>query len=271
MNQVDRVARKVTQGCLALQKAWIVWTLRDSSRQELTRLGTSYGGWTVPATAIAPGRIAICVGAGEDISFDVELNKRGMTVFTMDPTPRAKKHVQQVLDGIGGDSVVPINKSPIEHYDLVGFDPLRFRFLDLGLSDQDQITRFWAPKNPEHVSHSIVNLQRTEDFFEARCVRLETLCSMLKISSIEILKLNIEGEEYTVLQDLIAGDLRPRVICAVFDEGNVPLRGGYLRRISEMIKRMKRSGYRLLNVDGWSVLFVLGKTTDSGHNGSREL
>ena len=264
MNQVVRIARKVSQRCLALQKAWMVWTLRDSSRQELTRLGTSYGGWTVPATAIAPGRIAICVGAGEDISFDVELNKRGMTVFTMDPTPRAKKHVQQVLDGVGGDSVVAINKSPVEHYDLAGFDPLRFRFLELGLSDQDQVMHFYAPKNPEHVSHSIVNIQHTEDFFEARCVRLQTLCSSFNIVEIEILKLNIEGAEYAVLEDLIGGELRPQVICVDFDEGSIPQDDGYMKRIAGAVQRLRKSGYRLLKVDGWNFSFVLGQLTIQG-------
>lgn len=257
MTLLNIVARRLSQYQRVLKRVLLIWTLRDRSRQELTRLGTSYGGWTVPVAAVAPGRIAICVGAGEDISFDVELNKRGMTVFTMDPTPRAKIHVQQVLDGVGGGSVVAIDKSPSEHYDLVGFDPLRFRFLELGLSDQDQVMRFWTPKNPEHVSHSIVNLQRTEDFFEARCVRLETLCSLFKISSIEILKLNIEGAEYAVLEDLIAGEIRPRVICVDFDEGYNPLDGGYMKRIAHTVKQMKTSGYKLLYVDCWNFLFVL--------------
>jgi FkbM family methyltransferase len=254
---IAKTLHRIAQRFASLKVAYTVWSLCDRTRQDLVHVGTSYGGWTIPLAAVAPGGIALCVGAGEDISFDVELNKMGMSVFTLDPTPRAKRHVEQVLRGANGDTAVPIVDSLGEHYDLRRFQAARFRFLAVGMSGQDGTMRFWEPKNPEHVSHSIVNLQHTDRYFEARCVRFQTLCSTLNLASIEILKLDIEGAEYAVLGDLLAGSLRPRVICVEFDEGHAPQDGRYLDRITDQVAKLKRAGYALIKIDHWNSLFML--------------
>jgi FkbM family methyltransferase len=256
-NLMGRTAHRIAQRFANLNVTYKVWSLRDRTQEDLVHVGTSYGGWTIPVSAVVPRGIALCVGAGEDISFDVELNKLGMFVFTLDPTPRAKRHVEQVLCGANGDTAVLIPDSPGEHYDLRRFQAARFRFLDVGMSDQDKTMRFWEPKNPEHVSHSIVNLQHTDRYFEARCVRFQTLCSTLKFESIQILKLDIEGAEYAVLEDLLAGSLRPTVICVEFDEGHTPQDGRYLDRITDQVMKLKRAGYALIRIDHWNSLFIL--------------
>jgi len=252
MNTLTKIFRRV-------QKARILGNMRDASRPKLARVGTQNGGWHIPASAIRPGMTAVCVGAGEDISFDVELNKKGMIVFTLDPTPRAKKHVEQVLTAASSGGTMAINNSSTEHYDLSGFDRTRFTFVDAGMWDEDKVTEFFAPKDPSHVSHSIVNLQRTSESFEARCLRLQTFCRSYNIAEPDILKLDIEGAEYTVLKDLARSGLRPRVLCVDFDEGNVPADGDYLTRIADSIRSLKELGYRFLHMDGWNFLFVLAQ------------
>src|SRR5262245_22754337 len=39
----------------------------------LVRLGSAGCGWWVPADVVVPGAVAYCAGAGEDITFDLEL------------------------------------------------------------------------------------------------------------------------------------------------------------------------------------------------------
>jgi FkbM family methyltransferase len=51
------------------------------------------------------------VGAGEDISFDVELNKKGLDVYCVDPTPRVTEHIAKVLEAAEGGTPAPINQS----------------------------------------------------------------------------------------------------------------------------------------------------------------
>ncbi len=257
MNILAKFSRKLWSRAARRRRERILGRLLDRHHESLFRIRTSYGDWIVPETALIPGGTAVCVGAGEDISFDLCLNKRGMRVFTADPTPRAVKHVRQVLDGALRGKNVPIGNSRAEHYDFDGFDPNRFTFLDVGLSDRSSVLRFWAPKDPSHVSHSIVNLQRTEEYFDAQCVRLQDLCAANGIDRIEILKLSVGGAEYAVLKDLVEGRLRPRVVCVEFDEGPNVQDTESLQRISDAVREMKQAGYRLLKIENWKFLFSL--------------
>ncbi|HEX4392055.1 MAG TPA: hypothetical protein VH084_11015 [Mycobacterium sp.] len=58
-----------------------------SKPADLVRLGTDLCGWRLPEFILRPGAVAFCVGAGEDISFDLALRDREMRVVTIDPTP----------------------------------------------------------------------------------------------------------------------------------------------------------------------------------------
>lgn len=118
--------------------------LRPVGRADLVRIGSEYGGWWIPKDLAAPGTVAYCAGAGEDITFDLALVERGCQVTTFDPTPRAIAHVEANAPS-GND----------------------FRFVPVGWWNEDTILRFYAPRIPQHVSHSAVNLQGTTDFFTA--------------------------------------------------------------------------------------------------------
>jgi FkbM family methyltransferase len=223
---------------------------------KMVRLGTSHGGWALPAATVRSGATAVCVGAGEDISFDVELNKRGLNVFTLDPTPRATKHVAHLLAAAKGGPPTKINNSLTDVYDLRGFDETRFIFVDAGLWDENKTMRFFAPKDPNHVSHSIMNLQRTNDWFEAKCMTLQTFCTSYKIGQIDILKLDIEGSEYAVLGNMIENGLLPHVLCVEFDELRNPLDGGVMERILSQVKQLAKSGYKFRHLENSNALFV---------------
>src|SRR2546423_1191975 len=119
-------------------------TLRPSGSVPLVRLGSAYGGWVGPETRPGKDFVASCAGAGEDITFDLAVREHGRRVTTFDPTPRAIAHVA---------TIAPPNPA--------------YRFEAVGWWDSTTELRFYAPKNAAHVSHSAVNLQRTEGFFTA--------------------------------------------------------------------------------------------------------
>jgi FkbM family methyltransferase len=242
-----------------VRRLWNLWKLRgllDADELELIKIGSPYGGWIVPKSKVRSGTTAVCAGAGEDITFDVELNKRGIRVVTLDPTPRAKKHVTQVLAAASGGPLAPINNSRADFYDLRGFDQQRFTFMDVGLWNENTSMRFFAPKDPSDVSHSIINLHHTDQWFEAKCIRLETLCDSLSIREIEILKLDIEGAEYCVLKDMLDYGLLPNVLCIELDELRHPLDGGYMQRVADAIRMLKKAGYRFRHIVNCNALFV---------------
>jgi FkbM family methyltransferase len=242
-----------------LLRSW--WASRlescvEANGSELVKLGTAHGGWTVPKSAVEAGGTAVCVGAGEDISFDVELNKKGFRVFTVDPTPRAKEHVANVLAAAAGGPPASINNSRVEFYDLHGFDSGRYALLDSGVWNENTVMRFFAPKDPTHVSHSIVNLQGTDEWFEARCETLKTICDSNQIGEINILKLDIEGSEYAVVANIIESGLRPPVLCVEFDEIRNPLDGKLMNRIRSTIKLLGNAGYKFRHLENSNALFV---------------
>jgi len=180
-------------------------------------LGSRYGGWTVPNRSFSPESICYCVGVGEDISFDLELIRHfGSRVFAFDPTPRAVSFVagQQVL-------------------------PAPFKFMAVGLWSADTTMRFYEPKNPSHLSHSIVNLKRTQKYFEAPCRRLSSLMKELGHQRLDLLKLDIEGAEYQVINSIVEDAIPIRVLCVEFDETNSPLDKNYRRRIRDSIRLLR--------------------------------
>ena len=238
-----------------------LWTRRlrscvEANDSEVVRFGTAHGGWALPEGSVRPGATAVCVGAGEDVSFDVELNKKGLKVFTLDPTPRAKAHVEQVLAAVNGGPLPKINNSPTDAYDLRKFDESRFTFVEAGLWDENKTMRFFAPKDPNHVSHSIVNLQRTNEWFEAKCMTLQTFCTTYDVGQIDILKLDIEGSEYAVLGNIIENGLLPNVLCVEFDELRNPLDGQVMDRILNQVDQLAKSGYKFRHLENSNALFV---------------
>jgi len=87
------------------------------------------------------------------------------------------------------------------------------------------------------VSHSVLNVQRTREFFTAACLSLESLMARFGHERIDLLKLDIEGAEGPLLDAMLAGPLRPGVLCVEFDRPEPPwaLRG--------RLRRLERAGY----------------------------
>ena len=246
-----RVEQRIAQGSLS--------GLRDTTSISHRKIGTGYGGWFVPNGMLSGQSICYGVGAGEDISFEIDLiNHYGCHIHCFDPTPRALRHVEQLRRNTVNGLPTFINNSINSYYniDMGGLERLHFHAF--GLWSQDRTMRFYAPENPAHVSHSIVNLQRTNEYFEADCRTLRTVMQTLGHTDLTLLKLDVEGAEYEVLGSILESDIRPAVLCIEFDEGYRPLDDGYLSRIQNMVSRVKAQGYRLTYIDRWNTTFIHG-------------
>jgi FkbM family methyltransferase len=178
-------------------------------------LGSKYGGWVIPDNYITQKSLCYCVGAGEDISFDLELiEKYGCNVYSFDPTPRALKHIQSIKELIAQGKCAttchgyayPQNSALFESY----------FFNAIGLWDADKNIKFFAPQNSLHISHSIVNLQKTNSFFIAPCKKLSTIMKDLGHTRLDLLKIDIEGAEYNVLKNMLYENIKPTILCIEF-------------------------------------------------------
>jgi FkbM family methyltransferase len=197
-------------------------------RADMEEIGTRYGGWSIPANLISANSIVYCVGCGEDISFDLGLIERfSCDVFAFDPTPRAIKYVNTHAAA----------------------NP-RYHFSPLGLWDKAERLRFYVPSNPKDVSHSLLNLQRTSDYIEVPVERLSALMRLRQHTRLDLLKLDIEGAEYKVIDSIIDDQLEVGILCVEFDEFWNPLDGDSLQRIRTYVKTILDRGYRMLDAPG---------------------
>ncbi len=189
------------------------------------KLGSEYGGWQVPLDQLTEGAVCYCVGAGEDITFDLALLERGCDVYTNDPTPRAIAYVESIGE---------------------------VKFLPFGVWSSNITQRFYAPKNPEHVSHSIVNLQKTD----ADCKTVKEIMRLNGHERLALLKIDIEGAEYEVIKSVMADKIPVTVLCIEFDEIHTALDGGRRKRIQDAARMIVDSGYKLISVDVSNYTFL---------------
>ena len=193
-------------------------------RDDLKKFGTDYGGWVIPTNLLNEGAICYCVGCGEDISFDIGLiDYFNCDIYGFDPTPRAIKHVRNVAG-----------------------QNCKYHFYEVGLWDREDILKFFVPKNPDYVSHSLLNLQKTEDYILVNVKRLSCLMKELGHCKIDLLKIDIEGAEYRVVESIIEDRIDINVICIEYDECFNQLDGDFKRRIRESVASLIASGYSLV-------------------------
>ncbi|SDT01162.1 methyltransferase, FkbM family [Nocardioides scoriae] len=202
------------------------WSTRTTPRGDLVRLGSEYGGWWVPADLIGRDSTCYLAGVGEDVTFDLALVDRfGCEVWAIDPTPRAIEHVATITEP-------------------------RFHLLPIGLWGSDTTLGFHAPADPTHVSHSATNMQRTAVSFEAECRTVRSVMADRGHVRLDLLKLDIEGAEVPVLEDLLAHGPLPRVLCVELDAPEAP------HRTWGRLRRLRAAGYVCRRVEGRNYTFT---------------
>src|ERR1019366_5457702 len=144
------------------------------------RFGSHYGGWDVVGEPLGKNSVVYSFGVGEDASFDIALIERfGMDVYAFDPTPK---------------SIAWARSQNL---------PSQFTLYEYGIADFDGNISFNPPENPAHISYTILDRPKTEDNkISAPVKRLATIMRELGHNHIDLLKMDIEGAEYVVIDDL---------------------------------------------------------------------
>jgi FkbM family methyltransferase len=207
--------------------AAIFRALTVGASEDLVRLGSHYGGWWVPASALTRESVAYCAGAGEDITFDLELLSRRVRVTTFDPTPRSVKYV-----------------------DSLRIEDDHFRFVPVGWWNEDTELELYAPRDPAHASYSALDLQGTGESITVPVRRVASLARDLGDTTLDIIKMDIEGAETVVIPDLLSSGPLPRVLCVEFDKVRP------LRDVISLIRKLKRAGLLPAHAEGRNMTFV---------------
>ncbi len=224
----------------------------------LLRLGTEYGGWYIPVDCGLNERsICYLAGAGEDISFDCALAARyNCQIRIVDPTPKAIAHFDGLAAAVKAGERFPINNSEDTFYEISPQVMSHVRFLPFGLTDKDVELKFYLPKNPDHVSCSTLNLQKTDTWFSAQCHTLVSLMAAQGDTHVDLLKMDIEGGEYAVIENLTSSGFLPSLLLIEFDEAHTPLDSLSGDRIQEHIHMLEYAGMRCISLDGCNATFL---------------
>ena len=191
---------------------------------ETVRLGEADGRWSVAPEGLGAHSVVYAFGVGTDISFERDLIARyGVTVHAFDPTPIA-------LEWAAARQL-----------------PDRFVLHPYGVGDADGRAHFAAPRKRKFASFSLVRSDGVGPGVDAPVHRLVTLAGMLRLPPPDLIKMDIEGAEYAVLEDMLESGFRPPQILVEFHHR---WREVGARRTREALALLARHGYRIAAVDG---------------------
>lgn len=238
--KVYRKFRKWTEGGLKI---------KIDSQVPTERFGTPYGGWIIPANFLHADSVCYLVGAGEDVSFDLEIAHRfGCTVDIFDPTPRAVQHIEKLIKALKKSEPMPCATSPTGFYPPYPTElASQLRLHPFGIWDTEGTLRFFMPENKSHVSHSLVNLQKSDSHIQVPVRTLQSILGELGHQYIDLLKLDVEGAEYQIIKSFLLARIPVGVLCIEFDEtASNHLDRDYMARIKSSIDALAAAGYRVI-------------------------
>lgn len=245
-------------------------SLEEESSDRLIRYGSSYGGWTICRCAkhFTEEGILISAGVGEDISFDVDLLRTSnLLAILIDPTDRAENHVKAYLSSpeqLAEPKYTNDGNQPISNYFSNDNVKKRVKLIKKALWVENGGVSLYPPKNDSHVSYRLAQYPKAKNHSSKfPSIDLNEVIAQNKTeknyeseSNFVILKMDIEGSEFSVLSNLKKTSIRPSQILVELDF--MRERSPYLQilRLYVFLKVMKKSDYRLSQIEKLNCLFL---------------
>jgi len=198
--------------------------VRKQERQTYKKMGGDYGGFAVSLDALPINPIVYSFGVGEDVSFDLDLlEQTNATVYAYDPTPKA-----------------------IAFLDTLSL-PQGFIFAAYAVTDADKELTFYLPNNPNFVSGSLDNTSNVggSGSIIVTGKKVSSLMAINNHKRIDLIKMNIEGSEFDVVEDILKDGIDFKQICM---ETHARFFSNGKERLRTMIARLNECGYWIFAV-----------------------
>jgi hypothetical protein len=226
-------------------------THRFTDRQSdwnLIRLGTDYGGWSIPRAFVEAAHhqkvTVISVGLGFDVSFDQSLLNNDVLVIGLDPLPASALFAEDKL----------------KEYSNFFLEPS-------GLGTCTGRSIFFAPKIKSHDSWSLSNIQQTEPS-EATYFNTISLSDLFSkytetLTDARIgLKMDIEGGELELIQDVLSQEFRFEFVTIEMDFMSlIPFLSAFRRlkaltTCQRIMIAFEEAGFELASTEEFNFLWV---------------
>ena len=184
--------------------------------------GSEYGGFYVVDGLLNRNSIVYSFGVGEDITFDLSLIESfGLHIYAYDPTPLSVKYLnQQKL-------------------------PEAFHFEETGVSDKDEYMKFYLSSDSRDISCSIYPINQNNAWIDAPMKKLSTLMKENSHSKIDLLKMDVEGSEYRVLDNMLDEKIFPTQILIEFHHRFAQIG---IKKTKIIISKLKKAGYKIAKI-----------------------
>ncbi len=185
------------------------------------------GGWWFTPQGLNSGSIVYSLGVGDDIDFDLSvIEKYGVKVHAFDPTPSS-------IDMLDGRDM-----------------PQQFEFHPWAVTATDGSLTFYPRLKKDgtksDVMYTMIAEEETiDDAIEVFAYSLSTITDKLGHQKIDLMKMDIEGAEYEVLDGLLASPIRPTQLLVEFHH-RFP--GIGLDKTADVIERLRAAGYRIFAI-----------------------
>ncbi len=205
----------------AVGRRWFEFRISHLARRPapgLQDIGSAYGGWIMPVGLIEPSWTCYSVGAGGDVSFDLELARR------FDTTVRAIEAVPDLVE-------LAVREGAGESH---------FSAHQAAVAPHDGPIRMQVTHDSQSRSVSPAGLYESEDYVEVPGRSLESLMAELGDDHIDLLKLDIEGGEYELLPMLDLRSLGVKIFATQVHHT------GTVKDARRLVESLHRQGYELV-------------------------
>ena len=196
-------------------------------------------------------------GVGEDISFDIKIQEKyKCNIFLIDPTEKALIHFNEVQEYYknGKQFLGNIQKDYIQSIQNNKPDFSKFYYFYIGLWNCHDKLKFYKQNNTDYVSQSLIENMFTQEYDEVNVTTIKALMEEKKHKTIDLLKLDIEGAEIEVIQQMLDDEIFPKYILIEFDlflkkkdPGN--------KKTNDLISRLLSLHYIILINDNFNITF----------------
>lgn len=223
------------------------------------KLGTEYGGWIVPTDMKLD--VVYSGGVGEDISFDIKLqSKYDCNIILIDPTKKSSTHFEECKRYFNDKSFKFTGGIQDDYYSTIEKETPNFEkfiYIDKGLWNKKDVLKFYSQENENYVSKSLVDGMFTDKYENVNVDSVKNIMTELGHDHIDLLKIDIEGAEIEVLNQMLDDNIYPTYLCVEFDL--------YLKnkdpqeKTKKIIDRLMNIGYIVIANDNMNVTFKFSR------------
>ncbi|GAB2575352.1 FkbM family methyltransferase [Spirosoma areae] len=119
--------------------------------------------------------------------------------------------------------------------------------MEVGVWTEKTRLKFYEPTRENYPSHSVILFKESGKYIEAPVDRLANLMDMLGHTAIDLVKIEIEGAEYAVIDTILDDKLDVKLILVEFDEVHNATDKLFHYRIKKTCDKLRKAGYVLIH------------------------